>query len=273
MKKNGFTLIELLVVIAIIALLLSIITPALNKAKARARVTVCSAGLHSIGLAAVVYAMDNDDKLSIAPYGTHITCYAYGGGNPPIDLSQLYATAVGNLKVWTCPAVPSLPIDDPENDYRYANGSVMDSQMVHAPDAPRYCSYFYFPGRTLYPHFGDANKTVPLKIGNANSRNVILQDQLLFRKNNWPGENGWWANHSSNGTKYTHANPSSMTWVVPEDDRESVQGANLLFYDAHVDWMRINKLVYVGDTAAGGAGVPGGAAGGDAGRVYSVNAW
>ena len=266
---KGFTLIELLVVIAIIALLLSIIAPALNKAKARARVTVCSSGLHNIGLAAVIYAMNNDDKLSMAPHGTHITCYSERGGNPPIDLSQLYATALGNLKVWTCPAVPSLPIDDPKNDYRN-DGS---GTIVHAPDAPRYCSFFYFPGRTQYPHFGDADKTVPLKISNANSRNVIMQDQLLFRKNNWPGEDGWWSNHSSNGAKYTHANPSSLTWVVPEDDVESVHGANLLFYDAHVDWMRFDKLVYVGDTAAGGAGVPGGAVGGDAGRVYSVKAW
>jgi prepilin-type N-terminal cleavage/methylation domain-containing protein len=54
--KKGFTLVELLVVIAIIALLLSIMMPALNKVREQARQTVCSNSLKELGLATFTYA-------------------------------------------------------------------------------------------------------------------------------------------------------------------------------------------------------------------------
>ena len=59
----GFTLIELLVVVSIIALLVSILMPALAKAREMAKRAVCSANLHSIGNVAHQYASDNKDFL------------------------------------------------------------------------------------------------------------------------------------------------------------------------------------------------------------------
>jgi len=55
-RKKGFTLIELLVVIAIIALLLSILTPALNSVKERGRRVVCMSNLKQLSLAYIMYA-------------------------------------------------------------------------------------------------------------------------------------------------------------------------------------------------------------------------
>jgi len=62
--KKGFTLIELLVVISIIALLLSILMPALGKVKKIAQQTVCLSGLKQHGLAIMTYANDNKDSFT-----------------------------------------------------------------------------------------------------------------------------------------------------------------------------------------------------------------
>ena len=64
-KKRGFTLIELLVVIAIIALLLSILTPALNSVKERARRLLCLNALRQWGIAVIAYNVTNDNLMFI----------------------------------------------------------------------------------------------------------------------------------------------------------------------------------------------------------------
>jgi prepilin-type N-terminal cleavage/methylation domain-containing protein/prepilin-type processing-associated H-X9-DG protein len=62
-NHRAFTLVELLVVISIIAMLMSIMLPALGKARESGRRVVCSSNLRQLTLAWNMYAGENNDKL------------------------------------------------------------------------------------------------------------------------------------------------------------------------------------------------------------------
>jgi prepilin-type N-terminal cleavage/methylation domain-containing protein/prepilin-type processing-associated H-X9-DG protein len=65
-RRDAFTLIELLVVIAIIAVLASLLLPALSRSKDQARNAVCVSQLWQLGVATRVYAGDNNNVMPSA---------------------------------------------------------------------------------------------------------------------------------------------------------------------------------------------------------------
>src|SRR5687767_2193784 len=66
--KDAFTLIELLVVIAIIAVLASMLLPALAKSKTKAQGIKCLSNLKQLQLAWHLYADDNNDRITSSGY-------------------------------------------------------------------------------------------------------------------------------------------------------------------------------------------------------------
>jgi len=62
-RRSAFTLVELLVVIAIISLVMSIVIPALGRARDQANIVVCRANLRSLALGCMAYASEHDSLL------------------------------------------------------------------------------------------------------------------------------------------------------------------------------------------------------------------
>jgi prepilin-type N-terminal cleavage/methylation domain-containing protein len=103
-KHKGFTLIELLVVIAIIALLLSILMPALRRVKEQGRMVKCLGTMKQWNLIAAMHTEENDGKFWESDAGTPGYWF-------PRYLEERYKSWKTN-KLWFCPSATKPIVDE-----------------------------------------------------------------------------------------------------------------------------------------------------------------
>jgi prepilin-type N-terminal cleavage/methylation domain-containing protein len=104
---RAFTLVELLVVISIIAILASLLLPALARTKESGRGAACISNLHQIGIALQLYLQDNNNRLPTME-DQPLTVK-----NEPSRPDLVLSNELGNVRVLWCPS-DKLPSTNPK---------------------------------------------------------------------------------------------------------------------------------------------------------------
>ena len=114
-RTKGFTLIELLVVIAIIAILASLLLPALAKAKSQAHQSICLNNFKQLGIMMQLYADDNEDDVVHNGHGQQRLTWVGGvfssrpedAGKPEMLIDKrlsLFGQYIKTVGIYRCPS-------------------------------------------------------------------------------------------------------------------------------------------------------------------------
>lgn len=164
--RRGFTLVELLVVIGIIALLISILLPALNKARGQANLIACQSNLRQMGQALNIYADENN---GLVPWGA--ICYGQGG-DVPVTWTNNYYPNVVPYQFWywdfTLSQITNKNIFGSDGQVHNLSAIFRDFDTIQGSDGP-YVNHYTCNPRIFYQNNVDDQWPVTYSGGSANS--------------------------------------------------------------------------------------------------------
>jgi prepilin-type N-terminal cleavage/methylation domain-containing protein/prepilin-type processing-associated H-X9-DG protein len=248
---KGFTLVELLVVISIIALLLSIMMPALQKAREGGRRVMCGSNEKQIAMSFIMYSMNYNDYIvqdrgiRINPATGTVVKYELGADQAtrPWDsaLSSVWRTKGTDAfkKYIICPSDNYLRGDPPVSTWYKGGGYLHRS---YAPNGTLYNGIWsYFP-KVLW-----GNRTgVPAKATKVWSPQRVMLIGECHKGKNWnnngdlygnvQGTNRWEALGTNGQCEVYWALRAGTPVVSKEWNTTHLQGANFAFIDGHVKW-------------------------------------
>jgi prepilin-type N-terminal cleavage/methylation domain-containing protein/prepilin-type processing-associated H-X9-DG protein len=259
-RRRAFTLVELLVVIGIIAVLISILLPALAKARRAAQAVACNSNLRQLGAAMLMYANDNQNQL---PFG--YLSYTASGGTYQLTWDKLLQPYIGGAPEpgkslifarWQAPPILGCPSCDiiPHTGNNYYPEAKRSYSMVRSLALPGNVAVFYGTAAGGDWAGGAINATADTWVGGAfattptnytafrsfKTNEIDLPSETLLLVENW-FYNATSSNLAGNYNGAVTDQPANVILYFPAGQGPHDIYYNFLFADGHADQMKMTE--------------------------------